>query len=370
MTSIEPTVREALATLRLRWDGDVLDYESERRAIIEVTNGVGDLSLPRGLPGPSGKDGEPGPGLAPDGVVSYASDTEAYDSLPRDLGPLDRGYCVLNDQTKTAFFWTGETWTVVHDVVGLEGPQGPPVMVGIGSVSTSPSGGSAQVTLDPSSTPTLKILNFVLPRGAKGAVGVGQPGPPGEALSSAADVQWPDGGPEDGQVLQWDAALGKAVWVRMNSGPVGPFSAGPNEFAAINDNSWPQDYKIVTQVNVPAMDFRWRPRVSAYCDVKVNGIMIRVDLEARLGSASGPVVGRGPGTTVSGFLENYTTRQVIPTFEGPMTPENTAATVPAGEATTLYLVLRRIDSLSTFGVETRKDRASFAVWCDPIPGSN
>lgn len=369
MTSIEPTIKEALATLRLRWDGDVMDFESERRAIIEVTNGVGELLLPRGRPGEKGDSGEPGPGLAPDGVVSYANDADAFAALPDDLGPLDRGYCVLNDDTKTAFFWSGTQWLTVHDVVGLEGPQGPPVGFVVGSVSTSPSGSSAQVSIDPASTATTKILNFVLPRGPKGAVGVGQVGPAGDALSGASDVLWPDGGPEDGQVLQWDSTLNKAVWVSMNSGPVGPFSAGPNEFAAINDSSWPQDYKIVTTVNIPAMDFRWRPRVAGYCDVKVNGIMIRVDLEARLGSASGPVIGRGPGTTVSGFLENYTTRTVISTFEGPMTPENTAATVPAGETTTIYLVLRRIDSLSTFGVETRKDRASFAVWCDPIPGS-
>jgi len=38
-------------------------------------------------------------------------------------------------------------------------------------------------------------------------------------------------------------------------------------------------------------------------------------------------------------------------------------------AATIYLNIRRIDTLATFGVETRKDRASFAVWCDPIPGT-
>lgn len=370
MTNPEPTIKEAIATLILRWDNDVMDYESTRRAIIEVTNGTGELHLPRGPRGEKGLDGEPGPGLAPDAVIEYANDVEALASLPTGLGPGDRGYCVLNDTTNTGFFWSGTQWMTVHDVVGAEGPQGPATNVSVGTVSTSPSGGSAQVTLDPSSTPTNRIFNFVLPRGMQGSVGVGQKGDPGDALASAADVLWPEGGPQDGQVLQWDATLGKAVWVAMNSGPVGPFSAGPNEFAAINDSSWPQDYKIVTQVGVPAMPFAWRPRCLGYCDVKINGLMIRVDLEARLGSASGPCVGRGPGTTVSGFLENYTTRVLVPTFEGPMTPENMAATVPANEATTLYLILRRIDSVATFGVETRKDRASFAVWCDPIPGSN
>lgn len=371
MTSNEPTtIREALATLKLIWDNDVLDYESSRRAIVEVTNGVGELHLPRGPKGEKGNDGEPGPGLAPDAVVGYPTDAEAFDNLPSGLGPLDRGYCVINQDTRTGFFWSGSQWFTVLEVVGAEGPQGPAVQVSVGSVSTSPSGGSAQVTLDPSSTATHKIFNFVLPRGAQGAVGLGQKGDPGDALASAADVLWPEGGPEDGQTLVWDSAINKAVWKAMTPGPVGPFSAGPNEFAAINDAAWPQDYKIITTVDIPAMPFRWRPRCLGYCDVKVNGVMIRVDIEARLGSASGPMVGRGPGTTISGFLENYTTRTLISTYEGPVTPENTAATVPAGEASTVYLILRRIDSVATFGVQTRKDRASFAVWCDPIPGSN
>lgn len=365
----EQTVRQAIAKLILRWDADVLDFESERRAFIEVTNGVGELNLPRGPQGPPGLDGEPGPGFAPDAVFEYDTDEEAMQHLPSGLGPLDRGYCIVNDPTNTGFFWSGDAWLPVQDVVGAEGPQGPPVSVAVGTVSTSPSGGSAAVSLDPSSTETMKIFNFTLPRGAQGAVGIGQKGEPGDALSSAADVVWPDGGPEDGQTLVWDSQLGKARWGMFTPGPVGPFSIGPNEVAAVNDNSWPNDYKIIGQIDVPAQDFAWHPRVYGYVDVKVNGIMARVDVEVRLNSASGSVVGRGPGTQITGFLENYTTRTVVPTFEGPMTPTNSAQSVAPGAEATLYVVIRRIDTLATFGVQTRKDKASFAVWCDPIPGS-
>jgi len=366
MTS--PTIQQAIAKLILRWDGDAMDYESERRAIIEVTNGVGELTLPRGPQGEKGVDGEPGPGLAPDAVIEYATDAEAQTHLPTGLGPLDRGYCVLNDTTKTAFFWSGSAWLPVTDVVGLEGPMGPAVNIGIGTVTTGPSGGSASVSVDDSSTSSLKILNFTLPRGPQGAVGIGQQGDPGEALSAASDVQWPTGGPSNGQVMVWDSLLGKAKWVTNTPGPVGPFTAGPDQVTAVNDNSWPDEYKIIAQIAVPAMPFAWHPRVEGYCDVKVNGIMARVDVEARLGSATGPCVGRGAGSTITGFLENYTPRTVVPTFEGPMTPDNSAASVAAGAETTIYITLRRIDTVSTFGVQTRKDRASFAVYCDPVQG--
>ena len=363
------TVSEAVAQLVLRWDGDAMDWESERRAIIEVTNGVGKLSLPRGPQGDKGLDGEPGPKLAPDVILDYESDAEAGTHLPTGLGPLDRGYVVVNDPTNTGWFWSGTAWRVVTDVVGMQGEQGPPVGVAVGTVTTSPSGGSAAVALDGASTDTLKIFNFTLPRGAQGAVGVGAKGDPGDALSAAGDVQWPVDGPDDGQTMVWDSTLEKMVFATFTPGPVGPYTAGPDEFAAINDGSWPEDYKTVLSITIPAQPFAWHPRCLGYCDVKVNGIMARVDLEARLNSASGPLVGRGPGTQVTGFLENYTTRTLTPAFESSLTPESLAAYVPANTAAQIYLVIRRIDTLITFGVQTRKDRASFAVYCDPIPGS-
>lgn len=364
----DPTVNEAIAKLILRWDGDVLDYASTRRAVIEVTNGVGVLHLPRGADGPPGLDGEPGPGLAPDVVITYANDALALAALPTDLDDGDRGYCVINDTTNTAFFWNGDEWVTVHEAVGLQGPVGPTVGFSVGTVTTSPSGGSAAVAVDPASTSTNKILNFTIPRGIQGSVGTGVAGPAGDALSAADDVQWPVGGPDDGQVLVWDDDISKAKFATVAFGPVGPYANGPDEFTAINDSAWPQDYKIVSQINIPAQDFIWRPRVHAYCDVQLNGLMARVDLEARLNSATGPVIGRGPGDTVTGVLENYTARVLVPSYEGPTTPETLTGTIAAGATAIIYLVIRRIDTLATFGVKTRKDRATFSVWCDPIPG--
>ena len=369
MADGDTTVQEAIAQLRLRWDGDAMDWESERRAIIEVTNGVGTLFLPRGRQGDKGLDGEPGPKLSPDVVLDYETDVEAQTHLPTDLGPLDRGYVVINDPTNTGFFWNGDVWRIVNDVVGMQGDQGPAIGVSVGSVTTSPSGGSAAVSLDAASTATNKIFNFTLPRGEKGAVGLGAKGDPGEALSSASDVQWPEGGPVDGQTLVWDSALNKATWGSFSPGPVGPYSAGPDQFTAINDNSWPQDYKQVLKLTIPAQPFAWHPRCHGYCDVKVNGVMARVDLEARLNSLSGPLVGRGPGDTITGFLENYTARVLVPAFDGPMTPDAMSSYVAAGVPADIYLSIRRIDTLTVFGVQTRKDRATFSVWCDPIPGT-
>ena len=369
MADEELTVNQAVARLVLRWDGDYMDLEGERRAIIEVTDGSGDLFLPRGRQGEKGLDGEPGPAMAPVAVIEYATDAAAIASLPTGLGPLDRGYCVLNDTTNSAFFWSGTTWITVTNAVGLQGPQGPPIGVAVGTVTTSPSGGSAAVSLDASSTATNKVFNFTLPRGAQGSVGVGTKGDPGDALSSASDVQWPTGGPADGQTMVWDDALNKMVFADFAPGPAGPYSAGPDQVAAINDASWPDDYKTVATITVPAQPFAWHPRVLGYFDVKVNGIMARVDAECRLNSPTGPLVARGPGTTITGFLENYTTRTIVPCFEGAMTPDSSAARVAAGASAQIYVTIRRIDTLTVFGVQTRKDRASIAVWCDPVPGS-
>lgn len=360
------TVNQMVARLNLWWVDAVDDNQGTKRAMIEVTDGSGDLFLPRGRQGVKGLDGEPGPPMAPQSTIAYPTDVEALSHLPA-LGALDLGHCVLNLTTKTAFFWTKSTWIMVPNAVGLAGPQGPPIAVGVGTVGTSPSGGSAQVSLNPASTTTTKIFDFILPRGERGSVGIGQQGPPGDALSQAGDIQWPTNGPTQGQTMTWNAALNKAVWETMLPGPAGPYSIGEAEIASINDNAWPQETKQVGKVSIPAQEFRWHPRCYGYVDVKVNGIMARVDLEARLNSMAGPVVGRGPGTQITGFLENYTTRTLVPTFEGPMEPSSVAASVAAGEPADVYLVIRRIDTLATFGVQTRKDRASFTVYCDPVP---
>lgn len=365
----DQTVKQMIASLKLEWV-DMLDWESERRAVIEVTNGVGSLFLPRGRQGEKGLDGEPGPGLAPDAVVNYATDALALAALPTGLGPDDRGFCVINQPTQTAFFWTkAGAWIAVADAIAQTGPQGPPVGVAVGTVTTSPSGGSAAVSLDPSSTDAVKVFNFTLPRGPQGSIGIGSQGPPGTLLESASDVDWPVGGPVDGQTLVWNASTGMAEFQYPTTGATGPYAADPNTFAIINDNSWPQEYKQVVKLDIPAQPFAWHPRCYAYVDVKVNGIMTRVDLEARLNAVSGAVVGRGPGTQISGFLENFTTRSLVPVFESALVPSSLAAYVAAGAPASLYLIIRRIDSLVTFGVETRRDRAGFAVYCDPIPGA-
>ncbi|AXQ61363.1 minor tail protein [Gordonia phage Marietta] len=364
------TVREAIAQLVLRWDGDAMDYESERRAFIEVTNGQGELQLPRGRQGVPGQDGEPGPKLAPDLVLEEDDDADITSQLPTGLAAGDRGYVVINDTTNTAWFWSGTQWKVVHDVVGMRGEIGPSVGFQIGTVTTSPSGGSAAVTIDPASSATNKILNFTLPRGNQGAVGVGQKGDPGDALAAAADVQMPEGGPDDGDVLVYDSVTAKWIPTTFASGPVGPYGLGSNDFNAINDSAWPQTYKVVAQITVEPQGFAWHPRVFAQCDVRLTGVQARVDLEARLGSPTGPVIGRGPGNTVTAIIDNYYPRDLSPTFESsPISPESTACSVPKGQPGTIYLVISRIDTLATFGVQTRKDRASMVVYCDPIPGS-
>lgn len=363
-------IRTALATLVLRWDGDDLDWESERRAMIEVTNGVGELTLPRGDQGDKGDDGAPGPGLAPDQVTEYATDELAIANLPGTFGAADRGFCSLNNPTKTAFFWSGTAWLAVQDAVGMQGPTGSTVSLGIGTVTTGPSGGTASVTLDPSSTETNKVWNITLPRGLQGVAGVGIQGIPGDALLSANDVDHTNP-PENGQVLVWDETLEKAKFSAPIGGSVGPYTIGPNDPAliAVNDSSWPQEYKQVGRIDVPAQAFSWHPRVEGYMDVKVSGSIARVDLEARLSSVTGPLVGRGPGAGLPSELDQYTPRQLGVSFEATMTPESLGAYVAKGQAASLYFSIRRIDTLTTFGVATRKDRAGFAVYCDPIPGS-
>ncbi|WNM69299.1 minor tail protein [Gordonia phage Arti] len=373
MTGPVTTVREAIAKLVLRWDGDALDYESERRAFIEVTNGEGELLLPRGRKGDKGDDGLPGPKLAPDLILEEDQDADITPQLPVGLSDVDRGYVVVNDTTKTAWFWSGTGWQIVHDVVGMQGERGPAVGFSIGTITTSPANGSASVSIDPSSTPGNMILNFTLPRGGQGPVGVGQRGLAGDAILQANDFAAPEGGAEgmeDGTTLVWDTTVGKFVPMAVTSGPAGPYGIGPNEFAAVNDNNWPNDYKVVAQITVPEQPFAWHPRVFAQCDVRLTGLQARVDLEARIGSPTGPIVGRGPGHTISTFIDNYYPRDLSPAFEGgPITPESSAYSIPRNTPGTIYLVIRRIDTLATFGVSTRKDRASLTVYCDPIPGS-
>ena len=362
------TVRQAVASLVLRWDGDDLDWESERRAFIEVTDGTGELFLPRGPQGPPGESGAPGPSLTPDLVIDELTDARAMAALPPNLRQSERGFCVINQPTRTAFFWTGKAWVAVSEALGLKGEDGRPVSIGIGTVTTSAAGSSAAVTLDPSSTTLNRVINFTLPRGQTGPAGQpGVQGPPGNALLQAGDVDTTTA-PATGQVLVWDATAKKARFTAPTS-PSGPYAIGPNEIVAVNDSSWPQEYKAIGQVVIPAQPFAWRPRISGLVDVRV-GANARVDVEARLNAATGPVVGRGAGTGLLGEVDAFVPRTVVQAFESKMTPADAAATVARGQEATIFFQLRRIDTLAVFSVATRKDRASLSVSCDPVAGTS
>src|SRR5690606_38349314 len=99
--------------------------------------------------------------------------------------------------------------------------------------------------------------------------------------------------------------------------------------------------KTVAIVNIPAQDVAWRPMVLG--GVKVRGgagsPSTRMDLEACIGSAAGQVVAVGGGLSAEAWWWN----QLIPQYQtSALTPASSVGVIAAGVATSIHLVLRRI----------------------------
>lgn len=327
---------------------DIGDMPSTERAVFEVTPEGATLELPRGERGPRGYQG-----MAAD-PVKFGSWVAHPDDLPSNLGEVEANTVYPVGSDKSLRVWTGTEWMTYPDWIGTRGETGASQQVRVGTVQAGP---EPEVVLSPESSESRAVLDFVLQRGPQGVQGEKGDVGPTATISTAADFDTSEE-PQEGDSLVYN---GEKWAPRRNPAPVGPFTLPSSQITAahvglIDFHNRPR--VILGELPIPAMPFAWRPMVTG--QVWVNTLLgPTVDIEARLSTATGTMVGLG-----SDVPNQNEFHRIIPFFEQAVTPDSTHARIEAGTPVTIVLVARRTGGLIG-DWSTTTTRAHMSVMCQP-----
>lgn len=344
-------VKEMLAHLKIIWI-DYEDFANTGRAVFEVTPENGAVELPRGRRGERGEKGDPA------NPVKWGPSVHSADDLPTHYTIRDANTVHPCYPEHSIYVWAGLEWFVYPNWIGTQGLPGPTPMIEIGRVEE---GETPQVNLAPESTTSRPVMDFILPHGLPGPMGPEGPVGPAAAITASTDYDQ-EATPQPGDSLTWD---GEAWGPAKVTAPVGPFTLPASQFTEASvpfGQFGSRKVEVIGELTIPAMPFRWRPLIAAG-NVEVSAsIGVWVDIEVRLGSVSGPMIGVAtgiPGQRLQDFSRIY------PYYESAVTPASTHATVEASTPATIVVLARR-----TTGVvgswRTNKFRNHLSVMAQPV----
>ena len=345
------------AELRLQLK-DQWDIRSTQRGVLVMEGGN---TINAEIPAIKGDKGDPGR----DGMPPRFHEPVHISELPNPeaLTKDDEGWIWPIIDSTTVYTYNGFDLVPIENWMGARGPVGPPPTVRIGQVQTSDIARVVGVQ-DAEGTVTLDID---LPRGHKGDKG--DKGDTGDAAPISSALDYDDGGTpaQRGDVLTMraDGDWGPAR-PQISAGVVKK-SGADSDWADVNTGvNWKGDYVSIVTVTVPAQDVPWEPEVYGMVDVRVDGLMVRMDVEARLGAVSGPLLALGPGLATSAMIGEWMPRQLVPAADESAAFNASSSIVPAGQEATIYVIARRVESLTGVTVRARKDRAYLRVHVNPV----
>lgn len=295
---------------------------------LQATPKSGDLELPEGGKGPVGPQGPPAYDFVWRGELA---DEAALAAQRPQMKPHHLGHAWRVVEPEILVFWDGTTFVTFTDAFGARGPTGAVNTLTMGTVTTGAVGSALVVTFTGSSPN--QTLNLSIPRGGQGLKGKeGSPGP----IVNAPDF---DGTVTrtQGAIPQWDTTAEKwtpAPWPGFR----GPWSITSGSFTSGTNVSTSPN--TIATLPIPAQDVRWRPQMSGGVQILPvsPSTALRLRLEVRIGSAAGALV------AVANALPYAVSQfpKLFPCSETTITPGDTAGTIDAGVATTLYVVIRRL----------------------------
>lgn len=287
--------------------------------------------LPQGEEGDPGPAGEVGP---PQDFRGYITDDAALTGIAATLGAGDKGKVWANTVNSNIHYWNGSSFDTYEDSLAVPGEDGPAVNLTLGTVTTSPADGFADIELT-GSAPN-QVLNLTLPAGATGPEG---PPGPAAALTSATDY---DGSTPavDGDVIVWDDSLN--VWKPQQiPRPGGVFSLINTDFSTtlITGTSG-----TVASIVVPDLGVPYRVFVSGILRITTTGA---TDVcRAIVQNASAVVVGTGVKELGTGTR----TCNILPFSSVSLTPDSSHAVFPAGASQTFSVILNLDSGTADFQV--------------------
>lgn len=327
---------------------DIGDMPSTERAVFEVTPEGAMLELPRGERGPRGYQG-----MAAD-PVKFGGWVAHPDDLPVNLGMEEANTVFPVGSDNSLRVWTGLEWMTYPDWIGTRGETGASQQVRVGTVQSGP---APEVVLSTETTEDRAVLDFVLQRGPQGVQGEKGDTGPSSSIAESPDFD-SSATPVAGDSLVFD---GEKWSPRYNPAPVGPYVLPSSQInsahvGVIDFGSRPR--VVLGELSIPAQQFAWRPMVTG--QIWVNTLFgPTVDIEARLSTATGTMVGLG-----SDVPNHNDFHRIIPFFDQAVTPESTHARIEAGTPVTIVLVARRTGGLAG-DWSTTTTRAQMTVMCQP-----
>lgn len=338
---------------------DLWDIRATQRGVLVMEGGN---TLTAQIPAIKGDQGDPGR----DGVPPRFHEPIREDELPNPttLGPNDVGWIWPIRGTSMVYVYNGHDLIPIDNFIGGRGLTGPAPQVRIGDVNMTEE--SLRVLARQDSEGVV-VFDFDIPRGIQGRPG--QPGPPGDAGKIIDSPDYDDGGTP--------AARGDVLTMRPDGdwGPARPqVSAGVVKKSG-QDSDWQNvdtgvlwrgDYMQIVTLTIPPQTVPWEPEVYGMVDARVDGAMVRMDMEAHLGAVSGPLLALGPGPQTSALIGEWSPRQLVPAADETAEFNASSTIVPAGQPAEIFLIARRVESLTSVRFRARKDRAYLRVHVNPV----
>ncbi len=350
------TVGEYLANVHIRGVDDGVGMPNAVNSF-QITPTDGMIELRAGNPGPAGPEG---PAAWPVRWRGDVADMVALNAIRPTLGLAHKGYSYRvvgppgDPLANAMMYWDGETFYPFLDAFGSAGPQGAPNSLTVGTVTTLAEGASATFSITGSSPN--QVVNAGLPRGPQGEQG--DPGGPGPIMAAPDVDNTVTLGQDFG--LLWDAASSKFI-PKPYPGIRGPWGLGESGFSTGSNVA--ASSSTIGQITIPPQSAAWRPRieggVSTQCHVQSVGES-RVDVEVRIGSATGQIVAIGFGFPSA----NWWRSAFIPYFASAMTPDSAVGVVPANTTTTLFVVINR--NLGTRNYSWTNSAANMMVYAQTV----
>ncbi|AHH16595.1 putative phage tail protein [Nocardia nova SH22a] len=302
-----------------------------------------------------GEKGDPGPPGAPSWPwvwMGDAADFATLQALGLTTADARKAWRAVDEQA--LYLWTGLDWIRFRDAFGATGRQGPANTLTGAAIAGAPGSSAAAILTGTAPNQTLTVT---MPRGEEGDQG--DPGTPG-AIADAADVGDISTARQD-SVLAWDddADLWEPV---PNPRLAGPWAIAGAQFAGGSNIG--DALKTLATMIIPAQPVAWRPLIlSGSVNYMVQTSVIngsRVDIEVRLGSIDGPLIGYGVGLGA----QNQSQIGIFPKFEYPLSPASTTAVIEPNQTATLYVLARRVSGTAAYTISTAG--AQLIVMAQPI----
>lgn len=292
------------------------------------------------LIGPQGIPGQPAPIIRPE----WGSTITDPADLPEDLEESDEGRAWYIDGYW--HIWTGDGWRVIlGSLVGPPGPT-PNLTITAEQIEMPDSGPYGEIQVQESGTDTNPNYRLLIP---------GIPGPKGDnsRITECEDVI---GTPLDGQTLVWSDDEDAMTW-----GDFTPYAAKLTsipEYAFVPGTFTATKQVIATQEFGPN-DVAWYPDVEGHLRWN-RGLLssAQVEVEVRIENSG---VGSPDTAALCGralfdpnTLDKVNIAHVRPHFSDAsdpsrsVSPESSVGRIPAGQATTMYVILRRVGGLGAY----------------------